>query len=477
MSSLIYISLAVILQLLICNVTLAKLKTDYPEPPAIFEANEFTKWKALKSGSSRRADVNVPFTNKDNEADNIHLYRLDLVGDAATRGYDFGALMANEIREFINTALPNYFKSMLPGKINTDKLPEALQKLLDHATTEKLADFAWKAMWWVYQNELEYMPKEYVTEMEQMAVGMCSRLGPSCNVTEWDQAIKTVNMLPELVRMACTAYGAWGDANVNNPSGSGGLVQVRALDFGNGPFVNYTIVATYRDNDNSADPIFTTVTFPGMVGSITGMSDKGVAISEKVWMTSGTKKDLQPGNYHGIPDVFMLRHVLQNAKTKEEAIQYAQDAKRTWAIFMGVGDFTSQKFNLVAYSQDAAVPYDDTNIGQVTSMPYIKDVCYVDQHPQPSTDPSLPQALNDFYGEISQENSRQVVQYHKTGDVHIAVYDYKARSFLLSIGRVNGDGAYHPDGMDDSTSDGRDYWMAYNRPYVRFQLDDLAVGN
>ena len=67
-----------------------------------------------------------------NEADNIHLYRLDLVGDTATRGYDFGALMANEIREFINTALPNYFKSMLPGKINTDKLPEALQKLLDH---------------------------------------------------------------------------------------------------------------------------------------------------------------------------------------------------------------------------------------------------------------------------------------------------------------------------------------------------------
>ncbi len=43
-------------------------------------------------------------------------------------------------------------------------------------------------------------------------------------------------MLPELIRMACTAYGAWGNA-----TGGKGLTQVRALDFGGGPFANYTV--------------------------------------------------------------------------------------------------------------------------------------------------------------------------------------------------------------------------------------------
>ncbi len=47
-------------------------------------------------------------------------------------------------------------------------------------------------------------------------------------------------MLPELIRMACTAYGAWGNA-----TGGKGLTQVRALDFGGGPFANYTVRYLY----------------------------------------------------------------------------------------------------------------------------------------------------------------------------------------------------------------------------------------
>ena len=82
--------------------------------------------------------------------------------------------------------------------------------------------------------------------------------------------------------------------------------------------------------------------------------------------------------------------------------------------------------------------------------------------------------LNDFYGNITLENSRIGVQYHKTGDVHIAIYDYKARSMLLSIGRVNKHGDYQP--LEGEGSDNQDYWMAYNRPYVKFMLDDLYSG-
>eukprot|EP00666_Eupelagonemidae_sp_cell4sb_P006027 gene6027-4196_t len=41
-------------------------------------------------------------------------------------------------------------------------------------------------------------------------------------------------MLPELIRMSCTMFGAWGSAT---PTGN--LTQLRALDFGSGPFANY----------------------------------------------------------------------------------------------------------------------------------------------------------------------------------------------------------------------------------------------
>lgn len=83
--------------------------------------------------------------------------------------------------------------------------------------------------------------------------GLCaSPLAPTdCNSAEWAQNIKTMNMLPELIKMACTAYGAWGDATKNN--GHGGLTQVRALDFGGGPFANYTVIQVHRGDPNSGE--------------------------------------------------------------------------------------------------------------------------------------------------------------------------------------------------------------------------------
>lgn len=83
--------------------------------------------------------------------------------------------------------------------------------------------------------------------------GLCdSPLAPAdCSASEWSSNIKTLNMLPELIKMACTAYGAWGNATVNN--GHGGLTQVRALDFGTGPFPNYTVVQVHRNDPNSGE--------------------------------------------------------------------------------------------------------------------------------------------------------------------------------------------------------------------------------
>lgn len=307
--------------------------------------------------------------------------------------------------------------------------------------------------------------------MRGMANGICSALNhfnSSCDSKIWLEKIQQLNMLPELIRMACTAYGAWG----NSTSDGDSLIQVRALDFGSGPFPNYTVVAVHRDNPDNADAAFVSVSFPGFVGAITGVSKSGIGISEKVWMDYSSVEGLQPGSYDGEADVFVLRDILEYSQTKAEAEKYLENANRTWGMWVGIGDYATMTFDLVGYQQSSSVAYNDVTMPSMTGQPYIPNVAYVDKHPQPSHDSpngTLPTALMDFYGNISLETSKTITKYHQTGDVHIASYDFKAKQMYLAIGRINDDGDFGDEGDSDM-------WKAYNRPYLSFSLNDLWTG-
>lgn len=75
---------------------------------------------------------------------------------------------------------------------------------------------------------------------------------------------------------------------------------------------------------------FVSISFPGFVGAITGISEHGIGISEKVWMIYSDKGSLLPGSYNGLADVLVLREILEFSKTKEEAENYLANVKRTW---------------------------------------------------------------------------------------------------------------------------------------------------
>mmetsp|Transcript_57634 Transcript_57634/g.125365 ORF Transcript_57634/g.125365 Transcript_57634/m.125365 type:complete len:462 (+) Transcript_57634:20-1405(+) len=442
--------------------------TDYPEPPQILDPSVGTTWVG-SSLSSRKALVDVPFVDQNGEADNVHCYRLDLVGSIHDRGFAQGAMMAKEILEFVDVKLNQYYISMVMDiNVNLDGLPEPLQKMF-HALKVKGAAHAPEvfneALEWVYNKELQYMPKDLIEEMEAIGEGICSTMGPNCSVEDMQMLVKRVNMLPELIRMACTAFGAWGPA-----SATGKLVQVRALDFGSGPFGNYTVLQVHRPTDARA---FASISFPGMVGVVTGVAQDGIGLSEKVWMDYD-KYSLQPGSYEGEPDVFVMRDVLEHTKTREEAEAYMESAHRTWGIWLGIGDFETQVMDIVGYQQASSIPYTDVTMPSNTEMPYMENLVYVDKHPQPSHDGvngTLPTALGDFYGDMSVENARVVVQYHETGDAHIAMYDYGASKLVFSIGRINENGDYGPVDGDLSA------WKSYNRPYLSYDMNDLWSGN
>ncbi len=197
--------------------------------------------------------------------------------------------------------------------IDLSQVPEPLREILRVVQIKgalAAPEVFKKAMSWVWEQEKQYVPAYFFDEINGIATGMCDSLRTSnCNATEWANTIQQVNMLPELIRMACTAYGAWGKAT----PGGNGLLQLRALDFGSGPFANYSVVAVHRQTENGN--AFVSVSFPGFVGVITGVSQSGIGVSEKVCMTYD-KRSLQPGSYDGEPDVFVLRDILQNSKNR-----------------------------------------------------------------------------------------------------------------------------------------------------------------
>ena len=448
--------MVIVLSLLVLALVSVVL-ADYPAPPQTFNAADWTKWEDVSVKDSKRAMVDISFDG----GDYIKLFRLDLVGDAKARGFAQGALMAHEIVEFMGPALDNFFSEMIQ-EIDTSGMPDWLAKILDKTAGKRAPGAVHKALDWVWEQEEKYVPQRLIDEMDAIAEGICSVLGDKCDVEDQKKMVRATNMLPELIRMSCTAYGAWGKAT------GGGLVQLRALDFGPGPFANYTIVSTSRANsagEGPSDP-FVSVAFPGMVGVITGVSQSGIGVSEKVWMTHD-KRDLQPGSYDGEPDVFVLRDILENASTKEDAEEYMLNAKRTWGMWVGTGDYKSQEFDLTGYRQKDSVTYNDKTMPSMTGQPYMENLCYVDKHPQPSTDDTLPTALKYFYGQISLDTTKTIVQTHTTGDVHAAAYDFTKDELTLTIGKIDAMGYY---GNNDEG-------MAYNRPWTLFKLSDLFSGN
>lgn len=352
--------------------------------------------------------------------------------------------------------------------LDLNDIPEEFQPIFEKILAREakfVPELATAMMAWVWKSETPNIPERYFEETRGIAEGLCAARKPRpCNVDFWTEKIRALNMLPELVRMACTVFGAWGDATPKDA----GLLQLRALDFGTGPWAKYTVIQVHHD-DNAPMNSFVSVSFPAFVGVITGVSEHGIGVSEKVMMVHGDKS-IPPGNYKGEPDVFVLRDILEFSKNRQEAEDYVQTIPRTWAIWIGVGDYESQKLDVIGYRQENATTYNDVTMPQKTEQPYIKDVIYVDKHPQPSTgDFTLSEALNDFYGDITSETTKSIVQYHRTGDVHYATYDFFAKEMTLAIGRVNENFAYCPDEACPDSS----VWKAYNRPAVKFNLEDL----
>jgi hypothetical protein len=55
---------------------------------------------------------------------------------------------------------------------------------------------------------------------------------------------------------------------------------------------------------------------------------------------------------------------------------------RTWAIWIGIGDYASNQLDIVGYQQASVGVYSDVTMPSMTGQPYMESVVYVDKHQQ-----------------------------------------------------------------------------------------------
>jgi len=258
-----------------------------------------------------------------------------------------------------------------------------------------------------------FAPQAYLDEMQGIADGA------GVDVKQ----VQQYNMFPELTKAACTIVGATGASTTN-----GKLTQLRGLDFDpTCPISSFAQVTIYHNN---AGPTFANVGWSGMVGVLTGLSNTTIGIGEKVWLNHA--KGIE--GTEGEPWMFILRDALM-APNMSVALSRIQNANRTCAIHVGVGDSTSNTFHGIEIAKEAYNLYNWTSLNW-TGHPIIEDVFYWDKHEQPSHDACLGDLLNQTWGSINaQEMAINTAATFQTGDMHCVTMDYENNVIYVANAR------------------------------------------
>jgi len=282
-----------------------------------------------------------------------------------------------------------------------------------------------------------YTPQHFTDEIRGLAAGS--------GVSERD--LLRVNMIPEAIKAQCTMVGAWGPA-----ISDGTLYQLRALDFaGIGPFADYPAVITYHPSEGYN---FTHLAWMGFVGALTGYSSANVGICEKVW-------DHYNGTYlvEGYPFHYLLRDILQYDSDTSAAMNRIMKAKRTCSIYVGLGDSDTKQFRAVEYSNTYLNMYSDMSYPEYPAHPRKAGIVYINKHVQPSGDTCLTDVMTENYGKMDAMALINAAALDKTGDNHVAVYDF-ARNYMYVS-------------SSSSSSNGQPVVAAYDRQFLRLDLQAL----
>ena len=384
-----------------------------------------TKW--LVSSANLSAPLTV-----------LHLY-----GGIYDMHFAYGELMAAEIAELVPATLA-YIYAAVNSSYNLSWLPEPVRDWVIEAGVEVALD-------WTANATAAYSPPHWAAAVAGLAAG--------ARVSAAD--VRRVAMIAEWTRASCSMLGAWGPASAAATGGSGGLVQLRALDWDfTGPFQQWPVLITFHPDARTGGFANAQLGWAGMLGAITGVSASGVGISEKVWDAYSNAGG--PYTPFGYAWNFLLADSLMFDADTDAVLSRIASANRTCSIWIGVGDAHGNggggSFKAVAYSSTTVDIFNDKSCATYPNHDRFNSLLFINKHVQPSDEPCMNDLMHAAYGAFSGAlTARYVTALEQTGDMHIMILDWAADELLVSNASPGG-------GV-----------MAYDAPFVRFGLAALLA--
>ena len=319
---------------------------------------------------------------------------LYVSGTPYEMGYQHGQLLAAQARETIRDVQAGANK-LLP-KVMRDS--ELISLREEKVIVDEFLDRAWKMM-------ARYAPQEDLEEMEGLSAGSGIPL----------DVIHRMHAIPDVGETSCSGLVAKGSATRD-----GHIYQLRILDYGaNFNLHRRPLITVYRPTTANANT-YATIGWVGFVGAISGVNEKGVALSE---MGYGNP----PGEtLAGTPMPFLLKNVLRYADTAEDGAAIIRAARRTNSYVYFLGDKHNEPIGMVTSAQRClAYHANEREVLDVDgkSMPQFRDIVYgghyEDKHAglvrelQGKIDVS---AIQDLAKEIAMKSNLQTVIYDLTAD-------------------------------------------------------------
>jgi isopenicillin-N N-acyltransferase-like protein len=342
---------------------------------------------------------------------------LYVTGTPYEMGYEQGRLLAPQVRDTIRDVEKGANK-FLPKAMRESKL---LTKRDEKEIIDEFLDRAWHLM-------ARYAPREDLDEMKGLADGSGLPL----------EVIHRMHAIPDTGETSCSGLVAKGSA-----TSDGHVYQLRILDYGaNFNLQRRPMITVYRPTTENANA-YVTIGWVGFVGAISGVNEKGVALSE---MGFGNP----PGEtLAGVPMPFLLKNVLRYADTAEEAAAIVRAARRTNSYVYFFGDKHNNPIGLITSAQHCLAYHanerDTLEVGNAT-LPQFRDVVYGGHYEKKQA-----QLVGEMQGKLDVETIQQLArQIAMKSNLQTVIYDLTADKIWVA--------------------NRKDKVRASDRPYVAFSL-------
>ncbi len=291
-----------------------------------------------------------------------------------------------------------------------------------------------------YDITREYTPPWYDEELHGIADGG--------GVSYED--VRRLNLLPELIKAACSVLGAWGQSTT-----SSALIHLRSLDWDEkAPIAKYAAVIVYHPNASydgyaknfhryykqtyTSTHAFANFGYIGLIGSIGAYNEVSVGLGQKVWIT--TEQDIT--SRFGNPWTYVLRDVVQFSDSIDTALTMLLNAQRTCSVHLGLGEYhrnTSMTnddntgFRGIEYSAKEFNVFSWRDMYNTSQHPILENVVYWDPHPQPSNHTCFGDLLVEHYGHLDAPTIiRNITSVLETGNTLNMVLDYGENAVYIA---------------------------------------------